>query len=33
MWDEPGTYADPDAPTVHNRSIEWNHGLGAVVWR
>jgi SAM-dependent methyltransferase len=31
VWDEPGTYADPDAPTVHNRSIEWNHGLGAVV--
>jgi hypothetical protein len=31
VWDEPGTYADPDASTVHNRSIEWNHGLGAVV--
>jgi SAM-dependent methyltransferase len=31
VWDEPGTYADPDAPTVHNRSVEWNHGLGAVV--
>jgi hypothetical protein len=31
VWDEPGTYADPDAQTVHNRSIEWNHGLGAVV--
>jgi SAM-dependent methyltransferase len=31
VWDEPGTYADPGAPTVHNRSIEWNHGLGAVV--
>jgi len=32
VWDEPGTYADPDAPTLHNRrSIEWNHGLGAVV--
>jgi SAM-dependent methyltransferase len=30
-WDEPGTYADPDATTEHNRSIEWNHGLGAVV--
>jgi SAM-dependent methyltransferase len=30
-WEDPGTYADPDAPTVHNRSIEWNHGVGAVV--
>jgi SAM-dependent methyltransferase len=30
-WDAPGTYADPDAETVHNRSVEWNHGLGAVV--
>ena len=30
-WDEPGTYADPSAPTVHNRSMEWNHGLGAIV--
>jgi SAM-dependent methyltransferase len=26
-----GTYADPSARTVHNRSFEWNHGLGAVV--
>jgi SAM-dependent methyltransferase len=26
-----GSYADPDAQTVHNRSYEWNHGLGAVV--
>jgi SAM-dependent methyltransferase len=26
-----GTYADPDAKTVHNRSYEWNHGIGAVV--
>jgi 2-polyprenyl-3-methyl-5-hydroxy-6-metoxy-1,4-benzoquinol methylase len=30
-WDEPGTYADPAAVTHHNRSMEWNHGLGAVV--
>jgi SAM-dependent methyltransferase len=30
-FDEPGTYADLTAPTVHNRSIEWNHGLGEVV--
>jgi SAM-dependent methyltransferase len=31
VWDEPGTYTDRDAQTVHNRSIEWNHGLGAVI--
>jgi SAM-dependent methyltransferase len=31
VWDEPGTYADLEAPTVHNRSIEWGHGLGEVV--
>jgi SAM-dependent methyltransferase len=30
-FDEPGTYADPDATTTHNRSVEWNHGLGDVV--
>ncbi|MFJ6613414.1 class I SAM-dependent methyltransferase [Streptomyces sp. NPDC091289] len=27
----PGTYADFDAPTVHNRSVEWQHPLGRVV--
>ncbi|MDJ0342614.1 class I SAM-dependent methyltransferase [Streptomyces sp. H10-C2] len=27
----PGTYADYDAPTVNNRSIEWQHTLGEVV--
>jgi SAM-dependent methyltransferase len=26
-----GTYADPTARTVHNRTFEWNHGIGAVV--
>jgi SAM-dependent methyltransferase len=31
MWDEPGTYADLAATTEHNRSFEWNHGLGEVV--
>ena len=30
-FDEPGTYAELDAVTVHNRSLEWNHGIGAVV--
>jgi hypothetical protein len=29
--DEAGTYADPDAATVHNRTVEWQHGLGDVV--
>lgn len=27
----PGTYADFDAPTVHNRSVEWQHPVGDVV--
>ncbi|MFJ6012521.1 class I SAM-dependent methyltransferase [Streptomyces sp. NPDC092952] len=27
----PGTYADFDAPTVHNRSVEWTHPIGEVV--
>ena len=31
FYDEPGTYADLSAPTVHNRSIEFNHTLGDVV--
>ncbi|MFI9809653.1 class I SAM-dependent methyltransferase [Streptomyces sp. NPDC052301] len=31
VWDEPGTYADPGAATVHNRSVEWQHTLGDVV--
>ena len=31
VWDEPGTYADTSAPTRHNRSFEWTHGLGEVV--
>jgi SAM-dependent methyltransferase len=31
VWDEPGTYADLEADTVHNRTYEWNHTLGEVV--
>ncbi|RKN39671.1 class I SAM-dependent methyltransferase [Micromonospora endolithica] len=31
MWDEPGTYVETDAVFTHNRSYEWNHGLGEVV--
>jgi SAM-dependent methyltransferase len=30
-YDEAGTYTDPDAPTVHNRTEEWQHPLGDVV--
>ena len=30
-YDEPGTYTDPDAETVHNRTEEWQHPLGEVV--
>jgi SAM-dependent methyltransferase len=30
-WNDSGTYADLDAPTEHNRSIEWHHGLGDTV--
>lgn len=30
-WEEQGSYADPAAPTVHNRSMEWVHPIGAVV--
>jgi SAM-dependent methyltransferase len=31
VWDEPGTYADLEAETVHNTTYEWNHALGDVV--
>ncbi len=30
-WDEPGTYAQPDAPTLNTRSVQWSHGLGQIV--
>ncbi|MFG2539938.1 class I SAM-dependent methyltransferase [Streptomyces sp. NPDC048511] len=29
--ESPGTYADSDAATVHNRSVEWQHPVGEVV--
>ncbi|MGW8954059.1 class I SAM-dependent methyltransferase [Streptomyces sp. NPDC055709] len=29
--ESPGTYADFDARTVHNRSVEWQHPIGEVV--
>ncbi|TDD77785.1 class I SAM-dependent methyltransferase [Actinomadura darangshiensis] len=33
IWDEPGagSYADPQAPVKHTRSVEFSHGLGKVV--
>jgi SAM-dependent methyltransferase len=30
-WEGEGSYAVPDAVTVHNVGYEWNHGLGAMV--
>ena len=31
VWDEPGTYADPEAETKNNLTYEWRHPLGEVV--
>ncbi len=31
VWNEPGTYADLEAETIHNTAYEWNHALGEVV--
>jgi SAM-dependent methyltransferase len=31
MFDEPGTYVDTDVEFTHNRTYEWNHGLGEIV--
>ena len=31
VWDEPGTYADFEAETVHNTTYEWKHTIGDVV--
>jgi SAM-dependent methyltransferase len=30
-WNAPGSYAVPDAETVHNVIYEWNHSLGTIV--
>ena len=30
-FDEPGTYVSTDAEFAHNRTQEWNHGLGEIV--
>ena len=31
VFDEPGTYVTTDHEFVHNRTYEWNHGLGQIV--
>jgi hypothetical protein len=31
MFDEPGTYVATDHEFVHNRTYEWNHGLGQII--
>ena len=31
VFDEGGTYVETDAVFVHNRTNEWNHGLGEIV--
>ena len=31
VFDEGGTYVDTDAVFTHNRTYEWNHGLGEIV--
>jgi SAM-dependent methyltransferase len=31
VWDEPGTYADPEAETANNTTYEWTHTLSEVV--
>lgn len=31
VWDEGGTYVETDVVFEHNRSLEWNHGLGEIV--
>ncbi|WP_127504313.1 class I SAM-dependent methyltransferase [Actinoplanes solisilvae] len=31
IWDEGGTYVETDVEFTHNRTAEWNHGLGEIV--
>jgi SAM-dependent methyltransferase len=31
IWDEGGTYVQTDAVFTHNRTHQWNHGLGEIV--
>jgi SAM-dependent methyltransferase len=30
-FDEPGSYAEPEAATVHNVTYEWNHGFAEII--
>jgi 2-polyprenyl-3-methyl-5-hydroxy-6-metoxy-1,4-benzoquinol methylase len=30
-WNDPGTYADPSAPTRHDRTFEWTHPVSVVI--
>ena len=31
IWDEAGTYVETDVEFQHNKTLEWNHGLGEVM--
>ena len=31
VWDEPGTYADLEASTLENVTVQFNHGIGEIV--
>lgn len=31
VWDEPGTYADFNAPTQENVTVQFEHGLGEII--
>jgi SAM-dependent methyltransferase len=31
VWDEGGTYVETDVEFQHNRTLEWNHGLGEII--
>jgi len=31
VWDEGGTYVETDVEFEHNRTLEWNHGLGEIL--
>ena len=31
VWDGGGTYVETDVEFAHNRTLEWNHGLGEII--
>jgi hypothetical protein len=31
IWEEGGTYVETEVEFQHNRTMEWNHGLGEIV--